>query len=110
MWAGVATLESHGGDISHEAWRVFADTLRIDEKYPGISGIGVVHYVRDAALPEYLAQRKNERPDFSLKKQSASDWHVPISFIEPELENKAACPFLWRHWFQISVWMRIRLC
>ena len=59
LWAGVAAIESHDGEISYEAWRTFAHTLRIDERYPGINGIGVIHFHTAETLGAYLAQQQN---------------------------------------------------
>lgn len=90
LWSGASTVESHGGDISYEAWRAFAHTLRIDEKYPGISGIGVIHYISKEEVPAYLAARVAERPGFTMHPRHDQPFHIPISFIEPEGPNAKA--------------------
>lgn len=90
LWAGAATVESHGGDISYGAWRSYANTLQIGEKYPGISGIGVTHFLDRETTPGYLATRRAERPDFRIHPEHAQTDHIPISFIEPEAPNAAA--------------------
>ena len=90
LWAGVSTIQSHGGDVSRDQWRTFAETLRIDEKYPGISGIGVIHYLDEAEVPSYLAERRIERPDFRIHPEHLDPSFMPISFIEPEATNAAA--------------------
>ena len=90
LWAGVSALESHGGDIGYADWRTFANTLRIDQKYPGINGIGVIHRVHEEELPAYLAQRQAERPAFRIHPEHDEGIYMPISFIEPEDINAAA--------------------
>ncbi len=90
LWAGVAAVESHGGDISHGDWRVFARTLRIEERYPGINGIGVIHFHTDETLPDYLAKQRQERPEFRVFPTHSSPEYMPISYIEPEDINAAA--------------------
>lgn len=90
LWAGVSAVESHGGDMSLEQWRIFAGTLRIDRKYPGINGIGIIHFVERDDLQGYLAQRRAERPGFAVYPDHPHDLMMPISFIVPEIANKEA--------------------
>jgi len=90
LWAGVAAIESHDTEMSLDQWRVFAENLRIDLKYPGINGIGVIHYLSDETLQGYLEQRRLERPDFEIFPEHDQDIYMPISFIEPADINAAA--------------------
>ncbi len=90
LWAGVSAVESHGGDMTLEEWRAFAETLQIDVKYPGINGIGIIHFVDRDDLPTYLAQRRAERPEFTIYPQHPHQLMMPISFIVPERTNKEA--------------------
>ena len=90
LWSGVAMLQSHGGDVAYGQWQTFARNLRIDEKYPGINGIGVIHFVDEAGLPDYLARRQAERPAFRIHPPHDAGVYMPISFIEPEDTNAAA--------------------
>ncbi len=90
LWAGVAAVESHGGDISYQDWHVFAEHLRIDTRYPGINGIGVIHFESDATLPDYLANQRIDRPEFRVFPEHANGEYMPITFIEPERINAAA--------------------
>ncbi|MBD3663578.1 CHASE domain-containing protein [Sulfitobacter sp. TSTF-M16] len=90
LWAGVSAMESHGGDMTLAQWRSFAQALRVDEKYPGINGIGVIHFVGQEALAGYLAQRRAERPEFVSFPDHDGPIRMPISFVEPESANAAA--------------------
>lgn len=90
LWAGVAAMESHGNDMTLPQWQDFSSTLRIDERYPGINGIGVIHFLTPDALPAYLAQRQSERPDFTVFPAHDRPLKMPISFIEPAMANKEA--------------------
>ena len=90
LWAGVAFIDAQGGDIGKEEWRIFAESLRLPEKYPGINGIGVVHFVTEAALQQYLAARKSEAPGFDVYPAHDQSLRMPISFIEPQALNAAA--------------------
>ncbi|QJF50734.1 sensor histidine kinase [Roseobacter ponti] len=90
LWAGVAAMESHDGDMTLPQWRMFARNLRIDEKYPGINGIGVIDFLTDQSRESYLDQRRSERPDFEIHPPHDQSIYMPISFIEPEGPNAAA--------------------
>jgi CHASE1-domain containing sensor protein len=90
LWAGVAAIESHGGDMSYEDFHIFAQTLRIDEKYPGINGIGIIHFHTSETLASYLATQRHERPQFRIFPEHEQPVYMPITFVEPEDINAAA--------------------
>ncbi|PTX57611.1 phospho-acceptor domain-containing protein [Litoreibacter ponti] len=90
LWAGVSAVESHGGDMTLKQWRIFSQNLRIEERYPGINGIGVIHFLDGANDQEYLRTRRAERADFVIHPQHDQAVSMPISFIEPQASNAAA--------------------
>lgn len=90
LWAGVAAMESHNSEMTLAQWRVFATNLRIDQKYPGINGIGVIHFLSNQSLEAYLDRRRSERPDFEIYPPHDQNIYMPISFIEPEGANAVA--------------------
>ncbi|UWQ31462.1 CHASE domain-containing protein [Leisingera sp. M527] len=90
LWAGVSAIQSNDGDMSYEQWKIFAHSLRVDERYPGINGIGVIHHVAPSQFDGYLRTRRAERPGFSVYPAHDNSIHLPISFIEPEHLNAAA--------------------
>ena len=45
LWAGVAAIHSQKEAVNTKTWKAFATALSIEEKYPGINGIGVIDYV-----------------------------------------------------------------
>lgn len=90
LWSGVAAIESHGGDVTLAEWRSFTDALRIEERYAGINGIGVIHLVDRSELDAFLAVRRRERPSFQIYPPHENEPLMPISFIEPVTVNAAA--------------------
>lgn len=88
--AGVAAIESHGGDISYPDWHAFAQSLDIHEKYPGINGIGVIHFHSAETLNAYLREQREVRPTFRIFPEHDQSIFMPITFIEPENTNAAA--------------------
>ena len=90
LWAGTAAIESLGGDISLQEWQTFANSLRIEEKYPGINGIGVIHYQTPLSLDGFLAEQRDARPTFRLYPQHDQPFLMPITYIEPVRLNSQA--------------------
>ncbi|KIN65950.1 Periplasmic sensor signal transduction histidine kinase [Sulfitobacter noctilucicola] len=88
--SGVAAIHSHGGDITFQQWSVFANTLHIEEKYPGINGIGVIHYQEADSLDDYLRIQRQTRPDFEIYPRHVVGIYMPITYIEPLNINAAA--------------------
>ena len=90
LWAGVGALNINHGQITLDDWRQFARTLRIDVKYPGINGIGVILNVDTADMPEFLRAQRRDRPDFRVHPEHRRGEHYPITYIEPEPQNRQA--------------------
>ncbi len=91
LWSGVAAIHAQGGDTNLEHWKKFADNMRIVEKYPGINGMGVIHYLPNKkSLDEYLDVKRKERSDYKIKPKHNKTEFWPITYIEPVSINKAA--------------------
>ena len=90
LWSGVSAIQAAGGTVSHDAWRSFADSLNLTERYPGINGIGVIDYVPPESLEAYLAQQRRTRPDFQIHPAHDRGEYWPITYIEPEDINRKA--------------------
>tara|TARA_R110002126_G_scaffold33408_3_gene104787 strand:- start:2660 stop:4570 length:1911 start_codon:yes stop_codon:yes gene_type:complete len=90
LWGGTSAIYAKGGDISHSDWKVYADSLRIGAKYPGINGIGVVHYVAPGKLDAYMQAQRKERPDYRIHPPHRESENLPISYIEPVAANRRA--------------------
>lgn len=90
LWAGAGAAESHGGDMSRGSWHDFAATLRIEEKYPGVNGIGIIHYHTRDTLDGYLDLHRLDRPGFHVFPEHDQPYFMPITYIEPENVNANA--------------------
>lgn len=90
LWAGVAALQAMGGDVDYLEWQSFAANLQIDLKYPGINGIGVIHYVARDGLPAYLAEQRELRADYRVFPEHGREDLWPITYIEPVAANAQA--------------------
>lgn len=90
LWGGVAAIHSQSHGIDYEEWKRFSATLRIEEKYPGINGIGVIYYVPENKLQDYLARERADRPDYAIHPPHEQGEYWPITYIEPvEMNMKA---------------------
>lgn len=90
LWSGVAAIESHGGDMDYDDWHSFAASLRIEEKYLGINGIGVIHHLNPGDVDAYLAKQQATRPGFMIYPEHDQREFLPITYIEPEESNAQA--------------------
>jgi signal transduction histidine kinase/DNA-binding response OmpR family regulator len=90
LWGGVAAIQANGGDISYKDWHIFAESLRIDIKYPGINGIGVIHYAPLQRMDSYLKQQRIHRPDYRVHPEHNESEFFPITYIEPVDVNAKA--------------------
>lgn len=90
LWAGIGAIHVNGGQMDHQRWRVFSESLALEHKYPGINGIGVVYSVPIADIGHFVSQQQRDRPDFGVfPKHNITD-HLPITFIEPLALNRSA--------------------
>lgn len=90
LWSGVALIDAGDGATSHAEWRKFSRSLNLAKKYPGVSGIGVIHYIDKENYTDYQNDRSAEGRSFSVFPEHEQDFMLPITFIEPENTNAAA--------------------
>ncbi len=86
--AGIGTIDALGGEVSTAEWARFAGSLRLERRYPGIHGIGVIEQVHD--VQAYEAQQRLDRPDFHIFPAHERDEWLPIIFVEPLADNSRA--------------------
>ena len=87
---GVAFVDTAGSGLSHSTWKTYADSLKLQERYPGINGIGVVHAVALEERDAYLAWQRIERPGYSVHPAHEEGELLPISYIVPVRGNEKA--------------------
>ncbi len=90
LWSGVGLIQTIGGDVDYPTWTTFAESLRLETKYPGINGIGVIHRILPEQLEAYLADQRQFRPQYRLHPQHDKKEYWPISYIIPVEPNKKA--------------------
>ncbi|MHA7813895.1 MAG: CHASE domain-containing protein [Phycisphaerales bacterium] len=90
LWAGVAFYETLGTDIPHEKWVSYASNISIEDKYPGINGIGVIYRIPAEERQAFETAQQQTRPDFKIYPTHGHDHLYPITYIEPVDMNLAA--------------------
>jgi signal transduction histidine kinase len=90
LWAGAAHIHASGGDLDRGEWATYASYLSIEQEYPGVNGIGVIHRVPRAELDDYLAWQRAEQADYRIHPSHDGDVFMPISYIEPVATNAEA--------------------
>ncbi|MEP3482560.1 MAG: CHASE domain-containing protein [Fuerstiella sp.] len=90
LQSGVAFIEAGGGKVDYAAWDRFAASIQIEKRYPGINGIGIIRALARAKMPEFVEQRRRERPSFRIHPERTSDEYWPIVAINPLKGNEQA--------------------
>ena len=90
LWGGVALIHTLGGDVDYDQWSLYAQSIHIEKKYPGINGIGVIHALMEDELPAYLAHQRIRRPDYHIHPEHDGNEYYPITYIEPLMGNEKA--------------------
>ncbi|WP_161494480.1 CHASE domain-containing protein [Marinobacter salexigens] len=90
LLSGVGTIRVNDGDTSLSQWKRFADVLAIQDRLPGILGIGVIKRVPESQLASYLAEQREDRPDFRIHPPHEGSDFWPITYLEPLAGNEAA--------------------
>ncbi|MCB1473563.1 MAG: CHASE domain-containing protein [Rhodobiaceae bacterium] len=90
LWAGAAMIRANDDVTDNAHWQAFAKSLRIDARFPGINGIGIIYRVGRDDLDAFLARERAERPDFALHPQQNREDYWPIAYVQPvEINRKA---------------------
>jgi len=88
--SGAGTIRANNGDISLTQWRHFAEVLAVQDRLPGVRGIGVIKRVPASGLETYLSEERKQRPDFRVHPPHTGTDFWPITYLEPLAGNEAA--------------------
>ena len=81
---GGAGLFTAAGWISRMQWRRYVENLRIQERLPGILGIGFAIHVEPADRDGFVASVRAEGfPDFDIRPAGDPEECFPIIYLEP---------------------------
>lgn len=88
--AGVAAIQIYKGELNSQVWKNYTDSFKIDKRYPGINGIGVIYKVDKKNLVSFVTKQKVEIPDFKIYPEHSNPDSFPITYIEPIEDNLKA--------------------
>ena len=90
LWSGVGLMDSEDGHVEFDQWKVFAQSIQIEDKYPGINGFGVIHRVQEQDSADYLSEQRAQRADFQIHPELLGDLQLPITYVIPVQGNELA--------------------
>src|SRR5690554_1044730 len=88
--SGAGAIRANNNDLSLTQWRQFAEVLAVQDRLPGVRGIGVIKRVPESKLEAYLAEQQKERPGFRIHPPHTGPDFWPITYLEPLAANEAA--------------------
>ncbi|MCA9387160.1 CHASE domain-containing protein [Candidatus Dojkabacteria bacterium] len=81
---GAKGLLSASENVSREEWKLYIDTLHIQENYPGIQGIGYAVFVKPEELEAHVKSIQDEGFDnYTIKPEGLRNLYSSIIYIEP---------------------------
>jgi PAS domain S-box-containing protein len=81
---GGAALFNSIGDVSRETWRAYV-TLEINNRYPGLQGVGFAAAVRPTEIAAHVSQVRAEGlSDYAIRPDGVRPFYAPILYPEPE--------------------------
>lgn len=87
LLGGVAAMNLSGGQMLSDGWKSYAETLKINDRYPGINGIGVIYHIQPDQLAKFVERHQASNSSFAVFPEHEKPDHFPIVFIEPLDEN-----------------------
>lgn len=88
--SGVGAIHVNSGSINLSEWRQFSQSLALEQRLPGINGIGVILRVSPTERDAFVSRLQKEREYFSIHPTHDVPDLWPIVYIEPEQSNRAA--------------------
>ncbi|KGY09981.1 histidine kinase [Vibrio sinaloensis] len=90
LLAGSSALHMYERPVSRQTWQIFANAFDVPRHFPGINGIGVIHYVPDEKLSAYLEWQRRQQPNYTIHPSRTGTDYWPITYVEPVEENLKA--------------------
>lgn len=95
IMVGAKALFVSSDSVTREDWQQYYSTLKIEENYPGIQGIGYSHFVRPDELQSHISRMQQDGlPEYTIRPVGKRPIYSSIIFLEPYDErNKRAFGF-----------------
>lgn len=87
---GAAGLFAASVSVDRREWTAYLDRVSVDERFPGINGVGFAAYVQRSELDAFLAAtRADGAPEFEVKSGSDGDELLVVKYLTPAERNGA---------------------
>ncbi|OOG27561.1 hypothetical protein B1C78_03580 [Thioalkalivibrio denitrificans] len=81
---GGAALFAASEEVTRDEWRAYVRKLAIQDRYPGLQGIGYTHRIPPEELEAHLIQVRAEGfPDYTIRPRGERDEYFSIIYLEP---------------------------
>lgn len=71
-------------ELKRENWHTFAEHLQLQERYPGLLGLGYAPFITPSQLPEHVQAMRNEGfPAYDVSPLGEREAYTPITMLEP---------------------------
>jgi len=89
---GAKGLFAASEKVELDEWKKFIDVQKIDERFPGIQGVGYAHHITNEERDDFIEELKNfGETDYAIKPEGIRDEYYPVMFLEPQdFRNKKA--------------------
>lgn len=86
----VTGLYNASQEVERDEWKNFIDALAVEEKYPGIQGVGFVKVLRSDEKDFFIENVRSEGfPNFDITPNGVRDFYTTVVYIEPfDLRNQ----------------------
>jgi diguanylate cyclase (GGDEF)-like protein/PAS domain S-box-containing protein len=95
MLRGGVGLLAASESVSRARWKDYNDSLAVQERYPGVQGVGYSVFIPAAQLDEHVRTiRKGGLPDYAVRPAGARAEYTSILYLEPfDTRNQRAFGF-----------------
>ncbi len=81
---GAKALFIASDTVERQDWSLYYNTLKLEEKYPGIQGLGYAHFIRPNELESHIAQIRNEGyGNYKITPEGERPIYSSIVYLEP---------------------------
>ena len=90
LLAGVAFVGANDGEWDRQSWNRYATSIQVEQKYPGINGIGIITCLNREQVSSFLERQRIDLPEFTIHPHRVADEYWPIISIIPLKGNEEA--------------------
>ena len=81
---GAKALFVASDTVTREDWANYYNTLKLEENYPGLQGVGYTHFVKPRELSVHVERfRKEGFQDFAIQPENPRSVYTSIIYLEP---------------------------